>query len=205
MTNYTVYEIIVSVSKDVNGNDVEKLVSKTPIKNANFTPQFNCTGNALANQMFIINSDQITEQVRIEEGLVEINPSQANTNDVGMYIDNNGIVNHLEIYLSKNIVNTKGGIEENPNISTPGKSDFSVGTYTNEEKTTMITEYKVFRDYRPDLKVSGINGSTTKEGIEVSTKEFMRIKNSVKPKTLTKEEINNQKRIKDKLNQQKSN
>jgi RHS repeat-associated protein len=186
-----VTEQTVVVTKNAVGQNVEKVVNSVTLQ-GDFTTGYNCTGNAMANQKFIIPSNEITNQVIADEGLVQIDQSKAKAGDVGMYIDENGIVQHLEAYITNNTVNTKGGVEKGPKIDTPGdNAGFKVGSVTGG---SVVKSYKVYTDLAADTKMRVNQGNTTNVGVEVSKTDFDRIQKAVKPSTLSKEQINTYKR-----------
>ncbi|KAB2892917.1 MAG: hypothetical protein F9K28_10780, partial [Bacteroidetes bacterium] len=148
---------------DVNGVTTFRILSKTlydrPSEN-----RYNCTGNALADQQFVIDCRQIDDRYRSDEGFVELFPPNdgqgfapaaivqtPTTGDVGMYFDNaTNLVTHLEPFLSDNLVSTKGGIAVDPGPQQPGKNQLFLKA---REQLESGGSYRFFSKTKPDIVV----------------------------------------------------
>lgn len=88
----------------------------------------NCTGYAMLNGKFVLYSDHVTEEKRSVENYEAVTgTSQAG--DVGVYIDENGVIVHAEKYEADGTVSEKGGYEMKTTGNKPetswGKNKYS--------------------------------------------------------------------------------
>ncbi len=151
---------------------------------------YNCTGNALTNQKFTIGSGQITEDFRKEEGLVNIEIDEAKKGDIGLYIVNSGknagLVTHLEPFLTKDKVSTKGGVGVDEGPVDPGQSqqfseNASYQVVTKKQYNTTITKSNVGVPWAGSNVKSSIPKKSSTNGVNrVSNSQFAKTKKDVK-------------------------
>jgi len=147
----------------------------------------NCTGNALADQLFTISSDQIDQQYLQDEGFVSIGNQQPQQGDIGVYTDNNtGIITHFEPFLSSNSVSSKGGVLVDTGPVSPGQNQVFLdnATFSVIRKTTPDTQVlpsNYVGPPAPHQVIGNMPNSTTGNGInQVSPEVFRQIQQVIK-------------------------
>ena len=147
--NGTKVEVFVPSSLTVEHSvyDVDESVLSRDYSTDKFDPSKNCTTNSLLPNLsgILIDSDQITEEILLAEGYVKGKDIEANLRiaeqsgdpaasnksiesltqigDIVTYTAADGCFDHFEIYISATEVDTKGGFQKGPIISTPMSND----------------------------------------------------------------------------------
>jgi hypothetical protein len=160
--NSTIYAIEVTPNREI--------VSRKTYE-GNFDNSYNCTGNAFANQLFTISSTQIDASFLQSEGYSALEDNQPPcSGDIGIY--SSEIYEHFEVFLTPNSVSTKGGIQEDPGPSDPGRNPhFSNGR-----------NYSIWRRHGQDRTVTipQKSSSVTSPGVNtVNSETFETIKQSL--------------------------
>jgi len=160
--NSTIYAIEVTPNGEI--------VSRKTYE-GNFDNSYNCTGNAFANQLFTISSTQIDASFLQSEGYSALEDNQPPcSGDIGIY--SSEFYEHFEVFLTPNSVSTKGGIQEDPGPSDPGRHPhFSNGR-----------NYSIWRRHGQDRTVTipQKSSSVTSPGVNtVNSETFETIKQSL--------------------------
>ena len=147
-----------------------EMVSKKTCE-GDFDNSYNCTGNAFANQLFTISSDQINASFLQCEGYSALEANQPPcSGDIGIY--SSEIYEHFEFFLTPNTVSTKGGIQEDPGPSEPGRNPH----FSNR------TNYSIWRRFGQDrtVTVPQESSAVTSPGVNtVNSETFETIKQSL--------------------------
>ncbi|MBL7999832.1 MAG: hypothetical protein JNL32_14495, partial [Candidatus Kapabacteria bacterium] len=141
VTSETIYARVYEVTTDVNGKVTETLVDNARAMAGLPTviTEYNCVGNAMCSQNFVISIENISQKIIEEEGFADVSGS-AQHGDIGIYFSDGeftvgnsgkkvtvpkGQAVHMEsivgnIYSNIVYANSKGGIEANIELIKPG-------------------------------------------------------------------------------------
>ncbi len=183
-------EQVYRITADANHKQVGEAIKLDPKTTEG---EKNCTTNGLLPDIpnMIISSDQITNKVLEDEGYIQAEPLSgatkndpslnantsmdlANKGDIMVYKDDKGQPIHFEIFLDKNLVNTKGGTQQGPIMAKPGE---------NKGFGSAKLWYNMNMAGQLDTKVT-IPAEQSKDGLNaVSNSKFEKIQTDAKAKT----------------------
>jgi len=157
--------------------------------------KYNCATNSLvagkAGKNTIISSDQITQDVLDDEGYVSAE-GEPIKGDVGRYYsDTKKYIEHFEIYLSPEKVDSKGGTQKGPIEMAPGTNEgFEGTTYSVIRRNTKLETSIYPSDFAGTLESNGLRSSGVDNGKVyesaginvVDMEDFSKIEKDVKQK-----------------------
>ncbi len=199
--NGTKVEVFVPTSNTVTKAtfDAQGNVTGTTDVTSSCDGEKNCTTNSLlpSTSSIVISSDQITDDILESEGFIKGSEIEKNVQDLAnsgdkaaqgfsinkitqqgdivVYGTGSGKYEHFEYFQNSTTVDTKGGVQKGPINASPGQnpSFSSPQTYIN----TNVGGWK-------DLKINTSGGKTANGQTIVDNKQFDKIQNDVKAKTL---------------------